>query len=306
MDLGSSAASDRVDLPADEAAQVHARLADLGLTRLVDVHTHFMPQRMLDKVWAYFDAAGPLLGRAWPIAYRAEESERLRVLRSFGVGAFTSLSYPHKPGMATWLNAWSAEFAAATPDCLHSATFYPEPGAGEYVAEAIAVGARVFKAHVQVGDYDPNDPLLDDVWGTLQDSATPVVIHGGHGPAPGRFTGPAAMVRLLARFPRLVLVVAHLGMPDYAEFLDLTAAYDGVHLDTTMAFTDFTEANVPFPTAELGRLLGLGDRVLFGSDFPNIPYPYLHAVDSVIGLDLGATWTRGVLHDNAVRLFDLP
>ena len=36
------------------------------LPEIIDIHTHFMPQRVLDKVWAYFDSAGPLIGRPWP------------------------------------------------------------------------------------------------------------------------------------------------------------------------------------------------------------------------------------------------
>ena len=59
--------------------------------------------------------------------------------------------YPHKPEMAAWLNGWAADFAARTPDCLHTATFFPEESAGEYVGAAIEAGARVFKAHIQVG-----------------------------------------------------------------------------------------------------------------------------------------------------------
>ena len=50
----------------DEARQVRAISAELVLPGIVDVHTHFMPQRVLDKVWAYFESAGPLTGRPWP------------------------------------------------------------------------------------------------------------------------------------------------------------------------------------------------------------------------------------------------
>ncbi|MBF4161613.1 amidohydrolase [Nocardioides sp. CBS4Y-1] len=277
----------------------------LGISGIVDVHTHFMPEPVLAKVWAYFDAVGPLLGRPWPITYRADEPTRVRMLRDLGVRTWTSLNYPHKPDMAAWLNEWSATFAAGHPDCLHSATFYPEPGAEAYVRRALDAGARVFKAHVQVGDYDPNDALLDGVWRVLSEAGTPIVIHGGHGPAPGTHTGPAGMVRLARRFPDLVLVVAHMGLPDYAAFLDLVETSRSVHLDTTMAFTAFTEETAPFPASELARLRDLGERVLFGSDYPNIPYPYLHAVESVTGLGLGDDWNRAVLHDNAVRLFGL-
>ena len=288
-----------------EADRLLALQADLGLPGIIDVHTHFLPQPVLDKVWAYFDGVGPLTGRAWPIAYRLAETQRIATLRSFGVRRFTSLTYPHKPGMAAWLNEWCASFAAAHPDCLHSATFYPEPDATGYVRDALAAGARIFKAHVQVGDYDPNDPLLDGVWAMLQSTGTPIVIHSGHGPAPGRFTGPIGMEELLRRFPGLVLVVAHMGLPDYGRFLDLAAAYENVHLDTTMAFTAFTEVDHPFPPAEQPRLLELADRIPFGSDFPNIPHSYLEAVEAVLGLSLGRDWARGVLHDNAARLLGL-
>lgn len=284
---------------------IEDRLTALGLPGIIDVHTHFMPQRVLDKVWAYFDQAGPLTGRPWPITYRTSEEERLATLRSFGVRAFTSLNYAHRPGMAAWLNDWSAGFAAEHEDVLHSATFYPEPGAREYTAAAVEAGARVVKVHVQVGDYSLADPLLDDVWRTLEGSRTPIVMHAGNGPAPGRFTGPAAVRDLLVRHPGLVLVIAHMGMPDYGDFLDIAAAHPDVHLDTTMAFTAFSEQEMPFPTDRLDQLGELGDRVLFGSDFPNIPYSYEEAVDAVTALGLGDAWVRGVLHDNAARLFRL-
>lgn len=292
-----------VELPADEAAQVRERIARLGIPGVVDVHTHFMPQRVLDKVWAYFDAAGPLTGRPWPIAYRTSLDERVETLRSFGVLRYGSLCYPHKPGMAAWLNAWCRDFADAHPDCLRSATFYPEPDATEYVAAAAAAGVAVFKAHVQVGDYDLADPLLDGVWSVLEESGTPIVLHAGDGPAPGRFTGPAGVRDLLRRHPDLALVIAHLGLPDYADFLDLCAAHPRVHLDTTMAFTPFTEEATPFPPELLPRLVELGDRIVFGSDFPNIPYPYLTAVDSILDLGLGEDWAAGVLYRNGARLF---
>ena len=290
---------------ATEADRVTAFWRGLGLPGLVDVHTHFMPEQVLAKVWAYFDAAGPLIGRPWPIGYRTEEDERLATLRSFGVRAFTAMLYPHKPGMAAWLNGWAREFAARTPDCLHTATFFPEPEAARYVRQAVEDGARVFKSHLQVGGYDPNDELLDPVWGLLAEAGIPVVTHCGSGPVPGKHTGPEPVARLLARHPRLRLVVAHMGMPEYGDFIDLAVRYPGVHLDTTMAFTDFSEATAPFPPRERPRLLEIGDRILLGSDFPNIPYPYLHALESLSRLDLGTDWLRGVCHDNAARLFGL-
>jgi uncharacterized protein len=286
----------------DRAADFRRRA---GLDRLVDVHTHFMPDRLLAAVWAYFDAAGPLVGRPWPIRYREEEQRRLEVLRAFGVRAFTSMLYPHKPGMARSLNDWAAGFAARNPDCLHTATFFAEPDAAADVRHAISQGARVFKCHLQVGGFDPNDPLLDDVWGLLAEAGIPVVTHCGSGPVPGAYTGPGPIAAVLARHPRLPLVVAHLGMPEYTEFLALAERYDRVMLDTTMAFTAFVEETHPFPRAELHRLEALGDRVLLGTDYPNIPYAYADALEALERAGLSSAWLRAVCHDNAATLFSL-
>lgn len=288
-------------------AEVPGFLAALGVPGIVDLHVHFMPESVLRKVWAYFDAMGATDGRGWPIRYRSDEVARLGTLRSLGVRAFPTLVYPHKAGMADWLNGWALPWAADVEGALPTATFFPEPTAASYVAAALEAGARIFKAHVQVGGYDPRDPLLDPVWGQLADAGVPVVVHCGSGPMPGPFTGPGPIAAVLARHPGLRMVVAHMGLPEYEEFLDLASRYPGVSLDTTMAFTAFTESIAPFPTALLPQVrdLGLAGSIVFGSDFPNIPYAYAHQVKSLARLGLGADWLRAVLWDNGARMIGL-
>ncbi|GAB3349762.1 amidohydrolase family protein [Modestobacter lapidis] len=288
--------------PADDA-DVPRYWRELGLPGLVDVHVHFLPERVQTKVWQYFAEGERHYGRPWPIHYALPVDERLALLSGLGVRAFPTLPYPHKPGMAAWLNQWSAEFAQRDPRVLQSATFYPEPTAGADVAAALAAGARVFKVHVQVGRFDPRDPLLDPVWARLEETGTPVVIHCGSGPLRGEHTGPAPMIGLLERFPRLQLVIAHLGMPEYAAFLELAERYERVHLDTTMFGTDFTERLMPFDAALLPRLGALRDKVVLGSDFPTIPYPYSHQLAALHRLGLGEEWLRAVLWGNGARLF---
>jgi hypothetical protein len=124
---------------------------ELGLPGLVDVHVHFLPERVQAKVWQFFAAAQTHYGPRWPITYELPVEDRLAVLERLGVRAFPTLPYAHKGGMAAWLNDWSREFAAQHPQVLQSATFHPEPEAPAYVAEALAAGVRVFKVHVQVG-----------------------------------------------------------------------------------------------------------------------------------------------------------
>lgn len=279
----------------------------LGLPGLADVHVHFLPPRMLRRVWAHFDSAGPLVGVEWPIRYRWSDAERVAHLERLGVRAFTALAYAHRPDMAADLNAWTLAFARDTPGCLPSATFYPEPGVLDYVTEALSAGTRVFKLHLQVGAFDPLDPLLTPVFGLLAEAGTPIVIHAGHAPIGAEYTGPEPFAALLARHPRLTAIVAHMGSPNYAEFLDLALSHDRVALDTTMVFTPFFDQFVPFPSDELARLrdLGLAGKVLLGSDFPNIPYQYADQLKGLINLDLGDDWLRAVCWGNFAGLFTM-
>ena len=91
----------------DEAARLRQVWDALGIPGVVDVHTHFMPDNVLAKVWAYFDDAGRAFGRSWPVLYREPEDSRVARLRAYAVERFTSLLYPHKPGMVRWLNGWA-------------------------------------------------------------------------------------------------------------------------------------------------------------------------------------------------------
>lgn len=287
-----------------EVAEVTGFWRELELPGLIDLHVHFMPDNVLSKVWAYFDA-GREAGRPWPVRYRLPEDERLALLRAFGVRRFGALSYPHKPGMAEWLNSWASEFAARAPDAVHCATFYPEEGAARYVGKAIGDGARLFKAHLQVGGYDPRDETLEPVWDLLAATRTPVVVHCGSGPTPGAFTGAGPISEVLARHQDLILIVAHMGAVEYAEFLDLASRYPGVHLDTTMVFSDFMNRIAPFPAELIPRLVELEDRIVLGTDFPNIPYRYGHQLEALARLGLGDDWLRGVCWENPARLLVL-
>jgi len=294
--------------PTDDDVAAFCRA--LGVPGLVDAHVHFMPPQVEAKVWAYFDEEGPLVRRRWPIRYRWSPDARLAHLRALGVRAFPTLVYAHKPGMAQWLNDWAAAFAdeqraGGHQDVVETATFFPEPGVDGYVAQALDRGVRIFKVHVQVGGFDPRDPLLEPVWGMLSDAGVPAVVHTGSGPAPGAFTGPGPFAEVLDRHPGLTAVIAHLGMPEYDEFLTLAERHERVHLDTTMCFVDFFDGAGPQTTLARSlapRLKALQDKVVLGTDFPNIPYPYAHQLEALTRTGLDDDWLRAVCWDNGARL----
>jgi predicted TIM-barrel fold metal-dependent hydrolase len=286
----------------DEDADVPSVWQALGLPGLADIHVHFLPPGMLAKVWDYFDHAAEHYGIAWPVQYRTSQTERIQTLKALGVRRFPALAYPHKPGMAAWLNKWAAELADQHREVLRSATFFPEPDAPGYVRAALEGGAQIFKVHVQVGGFDPSDAGLDEVWGLLSEAAVPVVIHSGSGPLPGAHTGPGPIGHVLKRHSRLTAVIAHCGSPEYAEHLAFAQRYANVYLDTTMVGTPFMNTLAPIPPEVLAAYRDLGDKIVLGSDFPNIPYTYATQIRALLQWNCGDEWLRNVLWHNGAAL----
>jgi uncharacterized protein len=276
----------------------------LGLPGYLDVHVHVLPPALQRAVWDYFDR---LEDPPWPVTYRADEATRLAMLRDLGVVAHTALAYPHRPGVAAWCNEHTLGLAATQPQVIPSFTFYPEDGIAEVVADAIDRGGRVAKVHLQVGRFDATDPRLDDVWTQLAAARVPAVVHASavYGVDGGdEHCGPDAIRALLERHPDVLVVVAHLGMPDVRGFVALAEAASTLRLDTSMTLTD-PPYGPAVPPDVLTRLRAMADRVLFGSDFPTIPHPYAAQVRGLAALELDPAGLRGVLHDNAARLLGL-
>ena len=287
--------------PARDDGQVRhdGVLQALGLEGLIDAHSHWFPETIMRKIWKYFDR------HYWPITYRQLPEGRLEWVRRNKIKRFTTLNYAHRPGMAAWLNEWTAEFVENIPEAVPCGTFYQEPGVGEVVRRCIEeYRFKGFKLHLRVSDMDPTQALLAPAFEQLEHAGLPVVIHCGSAPDPGRFTTPEYLIGLLNRFPRLKVVVAHMGAWDWDAYLGLAEQREFLYLDTTMVFVGFRAVD-PAPVELFARMEAVSHKILFGSDFPNIPYPISHAVLGIDQLPMSHEAKRRILFDNAAALFGL-
>ncbi|MFT4745750.1 MAG: putative TIM-barrel fold metal-dependent hydrolase [Nonlabens sp.] len=291
------------DYPMSDA-QVPQFLARAGVPGIVDIHVHFMPDRLQQAVWRYFDA---LVDPPWPVAYTGDADTRLGQLRELGVVAHTALAYAHQPGMLAWLNDHTLDLADAHPQVIPTFTLYPEDGVTQAAADALARGGVVCKIHDQLSGFRLDDPRLDGAWRLLSDARTLVVAHTSkvYGVDGGAATsGPDQIYAVRARHPALRLCIAHLGLPDPdGGHWDAIQSLDDVWTDPSSTLTE------PPPTVAMGMQMDyqqlrarLGEKVLFGSDFPSIAHPYAHQVRGMAHLALNPAGLREVLHDRAARL----
>ena len=265
---------------------------------IVDAHTHLMPERLFQAVRAYFRA------HLWHMQYEGTTEQLVDRLLEAGIDRFVFSAYAHRSGMAESLNYWAANVESTfAPYALGYATFHPDDAVAvpRLVAEAFGrLGLHGVKLHPQVGRFSMDDTRLFPLYERAVELRKPILIHAGRQPEPNEYVGARAFRRLLRRFPDLLVVVAHMGADEFDAFFDLCGEYEGLHLDTAMVFNQ--HLNGP-PRIE--RILEFQDRVLFGSDFPNIPYRLESAIDAIRDLRLGRAIEQKLLCTNAARILGL-
>lgn len=265
---------------------------------LVDVHTHLMPERLFEAVRAYFRA------NLWRPRYAGPAPELVQTLLDMGVARFVFMPYAHREGMSRSLNHWVANVQSTfAPHAIGFGTFHPDDGeAIPALAQDAFVDLRLrgAKLHPQVGKFALDDPRLYPMYELAIEQQAVVLIHAGRIPESDEHVGSRAFARLMRRFPQLQVIVAHSGADEFDAFFDLCGLYSGVYLDTAMVFSRYLGGPPP-----IQRMLEFQDRVLYGSDFPNIPYPVQDGVQAILDLRLGRALEEKLLCTNAARLLGL-
>jgi uncharacterized protein len=273
-------------------------------TRCLDVHVHLHPPRLAEAIQRHFAREN------WVTAHSFDPEAVAETLAARGVDRFCFFSYAHKPGIARSLNEWAAETGARLPGAIPLGTLHPaDPDLARVAAEALDdLGLAGFKFHFSVQRFYPDDPRLYPVYERAEAEGRVFVAHVGTAPYRDAYTGVARFRRVLARFPRLRVCVAHMGAHETDAFLELIDQYPALYVDTTMALAPLAERYVGIRGASIAneQLLRYQDRILFGSDFPLIPYDYDE--------ERRWAWDRGlpgevqgkIFRKNALRFLGLP
>jgi hypothetical protein len=272
--------------------------------RCIDVHVHLHPERLASAIERHFAEQWN-----WIAAHSFDPDAVAATLRARGVERFCFFSYAHKPGMARSLNRWVAETAARFPDAIPFGTLHPgDPDLVDVAAKALdELGLAGFKFHHSVQRFSPDDPALLPVYGRAEASGARFVMHAGNAPYRDAHTGITRFRRLMERFPELRVCVAHMGAFEADAFLELTEEFPHLYLDTSMALTAHSARYMGFQPGSVStaQLLHYQDRILFGSDFPLIPYDYEEERRWAWERGLPPDVLRKIFFENAARFLGL-
>jgi hypothetical protein len=274
-----------------------------ALPEVFDAHVHIFPDTIFSAIRAWFDE------NAWPIRYRLTTSELLAYLLSRGVDHIVALQYAHKPGISRMLNHYMVEKCREFPGKITGlATIFPgEAQAGEILKEAFDQGLKGLKLHAHVQCFDMNAEEMAVIYALCESEQKPIVMHVGREPKsevykcdPYQICSAERLERVLLDFPGLRICVPHLGVNEIEAYRRLIEEYDTLWLDTTMMLAGYLPSEDPIELDSYRM-----DRIMYGSDFPNIPYAWDRELKWLKASGLPPDKLEWILSKSAARLFSI-
>lgn len=265
---------------------------------IFDFHVHLFPDKLFDAIWRTFRES-----YRWDVLYHLYYRQCIEYLRHRDVGPIAYSNYAHKRDVARGLNSWNSGIMDEIPELYCFGAYHPDDDdavqmAEEFINQDNALG---FKLQLLVQRFYPHDERLFPLYDMVIERGKRILFHVGTGPIGNEFVGVSHFKKLLKRYPDLSANVAHMGALEYREFMELLDEYPNIYLDTSFTFIPDTPF---FFDLDAGYLERYKDRIVYGSDFPNLLFPREAEIDCLLNLDLSQEFYDRVFLENGMHILE--
>ena len=208
-----------------------------------------------------------------------------------------------------YTNEQIAELCALSPRLIGFASVDPQqPDAPDKLREAVTkLGLRGLKLAPAMQQFYADDPSVYPIYQTARELGIPILFHAGMSWEPGsrlQFGQPMQFENVVADFPDLQIVLAHLAWPWVTDAVALALKYPNLHLDTSALYFDNPRDFLRYAMTHVVPLTvferSLRKQILFGSNYPRVEIKNMAA--AVRGLGFSDECLDLVFRENADRL----
>ena len=266
--------------------------------KIIDFHVHLFPDKGFDAIWNAFEFL-----YNYPVLHKLYHNECIQYLKEHNVGPIVYSNYAHKKGFARKMNEWNKKLLDNSQDLYCFAAFHPEDEDSMEYVEEILSHPRVIgiKLHFLIQEFYPFDEAFHSLYEMIINKNKRLLMHIGNGPIGNKFTGFSNFAKVLEIFPDLPVNVPHMGGFEYDQFINLLEDHPELYLDTSYSF---------WPQIPEGYNLGseylekYKDRIVYGSDFPNVILPREDEITGLLQYDLSQEFYDKVFYENGINLIN--
>jgi uncharacterized protein len=279
--------------------------------RIIDLHCYPNTQPWIDCQGPYVRALAEYWDREW---LAKEEDDVIAEFTEAGVEAvLVALDLETTIDTPPCSNEYVAGMWKRHPDRVIQAWGAVDPFKGEVAIreakEAIEVhGMLGFHFHPIMGHFAVNDREHYPLFETISALKAPVMIDvgttgmgagipGGMG-AKIRHAHPSAIDELAADFPDLTIIAAHPGWP-WVDEMTAVALHKG---NVFWEMSGWAPKHFP-PQLKIDMRARLQDKIMFGSDYPSLPYERIFREWDELGYKPEVM--EKIYHGNAERVLGL-
>lgn len=267
---------------------------------VIDSHVHLMPESLLAAIRrAIRQEAG------WTFDHPTAREAMETALRAAGVEGYFALPYAHKPGIAADLNEWVLTAAADSDMAVPFATVHGDDNVADVVRAAFDAGARGLKFQCPVQESGPTDPRLEPAFELAAAYDRPIVFHAGTAPLyeDSSHVGADQFEAFVETYPDVRACAAHMGMYEADRFIEFARDYDSVFLDTAYVLSNEAGDDMGVDPASITDQAyeSVSDSVMYGTDYPNLTFPYRVQLDALLARDLTDSAITDIVRQTAER-----
>jgi predicted TIM-barrel fold metal-dependent hydrolase len=279
--------------------------------RIIDLHCYPNTEPWIRCQGPYVEALAKYWKRNWTWK---QEDEVVEEFTASGVEAvLVALDLETTIGTPPCSNEYVKAMQSRHPERIIQAWAAVDPFKGEVAIEQARKAINElhmlgFHFHPIMGHFAVNDPRLRPLFETINELRVPVMIDvgttgmgagmpGGMG-ARIRHAHPSAIDELAADFPELTIIAAHPGWPWVDEMTAVALHKGNVFWEMSGWAPKYLPEQLKIDIR--GRLQ---DKVMFGSDYPSIPYPRLFKEWRELGYS--DELMEKIFHGNAERILGL-
>jgi predicted TIM-barrel fold metal-dependent hydrolase len=274
----------------------------LGISKVVDFHIHAgNPSDWHPWVMEFVSVVNP---DAEAQLIKAQTQEGLHAfMDDQGVDRAVILAETSPVTTGVVSNERVRSLCDGSPRLTPFASFHPleVDDLGQTVRDLAAEGFRGLKFYPSSQFFFPDDPRLEDLYSVAAELGLVIMFHTGtsiYRLSRQRFSEPLRLDDPAVDYPDLQIVMAHSGRRLWYEQAFFMAER---HDNVWMELSGIPPKRVPDVFPKLARV---GDRVLFGSDFPGVP-SIGGNIEAFKQMPFDGDLIQGILHGNAERLLGL-
>ena len=264
--------------------------------KMIDFHVHLFPDNIFEAIWKTLNRQYGII-----ILYKYYYRQCIEYLAAHNIHYIVYSNYAHKKGIAQWLNTWNKGILTEFENLYCFAAYHPDDENALVYAEEVLSISRVvgIKLHYMVQKFHPDDERLFPLYEMVIEKKKRLLLHVGTGPVGNEFVGIKRFSNLMKRYPNLPANIAHMGGLEFSEFMQLLDVYPNLYLDTS--FTFWPQAPWVF-NLDTSLLTKYQDRIIYGSDFPNIFLPREDEISYLQKLNLSDDFYNKIFWDNGIKL----